>query len=612
MRTRHLIPVLLLLGASALEARDYRIDQTAYFASPAAEAQDRKALDADIAALAAPSPMTPTALLAYLRRAEALMARGQRHNAYMHLRSAMDIDDHEASDGYAQAGTVLGALSLKVRTTLRGIGNDGFDKAVTSEPALRTYAYMLDKATRSLPHELPEGEQKILDDLSDQGGTALWNVYQKTRRAIAYGKIHTAHGDLDVDKDATTLAHDPDRDVRRDAWRRRQADSAAQAETYAGILVGVVRLNDRTARLQHFADAPEAAYFARQFDRTDVDATVAAVQAHADVLMDYQRLRAADAGKRLGVTEVHTWDMGVPMAGFTAPTFDYDAMRVTIPKALAPLGKDYVAHFTALLDPANQRTDLAASRGNRESDAFSVAAPGVPAGLFVSEWSHALASASVVAHEGGHAIHSQLMNEHGVSPFYNHGPSWMHEGIAILNEMLLYEYLYRHAPDAKTKAFYLQSQLDEMTFEIFTSAEEARLEESIYDGVIHGTVRKAADLDALTLDVTKRFEIWPAIDPELAHAWIGKRLMYEDPLYLVNYLYAGLWATKMFDMAMKDPADFQRRYGALMAEGFDAPPKDVMRRFFGHEMTPGDLVDADMALLRAKTKALHALYDAIR
>ncbi|KAF1006941.1 MAG: hypothetical protein GAK28_02261 [Luteibacter sp.] len=88
--------------------------------------------------------------------------------------------------------------------------------------------------------------------------------------------------------------------------------------------------------------------------------------------------------------------------------------------------------------------------------------------------------------------------------------------------------------------------------------------------------------------------------------------MYEDPLYLVNYLYAGLWATKMFDMAMKDPADFQRRYGALMAEGFDAPPKDVMRRFFGHEMTPGDLVDADMALLRAKTKALHELYDAIR
>lgn len=608
MKKTTLFAALFLLAAAPLRATDYQIDPTPYFATPAAEAADRKALETEVAALAAPTPLTPGSLLAYLRHAEALLSRLQRHTAYLHLRTALDIDDHDAADASSANGSVRSDLMLKVRQTLRQLDDDAFRKAEAAEPGLGHYAYVRERATRGMPHELPSGEQAVLDAVSDTSSDALWNTYQKTRRATRYATVQTAHGELDVAKDASALAADPDRDVRRQAWQQRQAADEAQAETYAAILAGVVRLNDRTAKLQHFADAPEAAYFSRLFDKVDVHATAAAVEAHADVLKDYQRLRAAQVGKQQGIDTVHSWDMGLPQAGFTAPTFEYERLREVIPAALAPLGRDYVAHFEALLDPSTHRTDLAVTQGNRVNDAFSIAAPGVPAGLFLGKWEHTARAASVVAHEGGHAIHSQLMNERGVSPFYDHGPSWMHEGIAILNEMLFYEYLYRHAPDAKTKAWYLQAQLDEMTLEIFTSAEEAQLEEAIYDGVVAGRIRKAADLDALTLATTSRFEIWPSIDPELSHVWIGKRLMYEDPLYLVNYLYAGLWAARMFDMATTDPVDFRKRYDALMAEGFDAPPKVLLRKFFGRDVPPAELVEADMALLRKKTDDLRTIY----
>ncbi|MEX1828915.1 M3 family metallopeptidase [Luteibacter sp. CQ10] len=608
MKKTPLFAALVLIIATSSRAADYHIDPAPYFATPVAEAADLKALETDVAALASPAPLTPGSLLDYLRRAETLLSRAQRHAAYLHLRTALDIDDHEAADARSAAGSLQGDLMLKVRQTLRQLDDEAFREAEVAEPRLAHYAYVRDRATRGVPHELPSAEQTVLDALSDTSSDALWNTYQKTRRATRYGTVHTAHGDLDVAKDASALASDPDRDVRRQAWRQKQEADAAQAETYAAVLAGVVRLNDRTAKLQHFDDAPEAAYFSRLFDKADVHATATAVEAQADVLKDYQRLRAARVGKQQGIDAVHSWDMGATEPGFTAPTFDYDRLREMIPAALAPLGADYVAHFKSLLDPSTHRTDLAMAQGSRVNDAFSIAASGVPSGLFLGKWEHTARGASVVAHEGGHAIHSQLMNEHGVSPFYNHGPSWMHEGIAILNEMLFYEYLYRHAADAKTKAWYLQAQLDEMTLEIFTSAEEAQLEEAIYAGVMAGRIRKAADLDALTLDTTSRFEIWPSIDPELSHVWISKRLMYEDPLYLVNYLYAGLWAARMFDMATTDPADFRKRYDALMAEGFDAPPKALLRTFFGRDVSPGELVEADMALLRKKTNDLRQLY----
>jgi oligoendopeptidase F len=608
MHTPRLLAALLISVPALGVADTYRIDPTAYFASPAGEAADRAGLEADISALPVLASPSPVELLAYLRRAEALLARDQRHVAYLHLRAALDIDDHAAADALSAVQTDAGTLMVTVRNTLRALGKPGFDQAAREQPELTHYAYVLDRAVRGLPHELPPEQESILDDVADQGSTALSNTYQKTRRATAYGSVHTSEGDLDAGKDADRLGTDVDRSVRQKAWQQKQAANAASAETYAALLIGIVRINDKTARLQHFADAPEAVYFRRQFDRADVDATAHAVEQRASVLMDYQRLRASHVGRTAKIADVHSWDMTLPPAGFTAPAFDYEQIRRIVPAALAQLGRDYVTRFTALLDPATHRTDLATSRGNRVDDNFSIAAPGVPPGLFLGEWNSDLKGASVVAHEGGHALHSELMNAHGVSPFYNHGPSWMHESIAILNEMLFYEYLYKHAADAPTRAYYLQAQLDEMTFEIFTSAEEAQLEEGIYDGVIAGKIRKAADLDALTLATTSRFEIWPGIDPELKHAWIGKRLMFQDPLYLANYLYAGLLATKMFAMATSDPGDFQKRYEAMMASGFDAPPKELLKRFFGRELSLSDLVDADMDVIRDKTSALGRIY----
>lgn len=610
MRTSYLLTALLACLPGAAIAATYRIDPTPYFASPAAEATSRVSLEADIASLPILSSPSPADLLAYLHHAEGLLARNQRHTAYLHLRASLDIDDHAAAEALSAAQTDGDTIVDHVRDTLRTLGKSGFDQAARAEPALARYAYVWDLAIRGQPHELPAAEQTILDELADQGSSALWTTYQKTRRSTVYGSVRTATGDLDAGKDADRLSMDDDRAVRQQAWQQRHAADAARAETYAALLIGIVRINDRTANLQHFPDAPEAAYFARQLDRTDVDATAQAVEARASVLMDYQRLRAGRIARMAKIDVAHSWDMAWTTPRVTAPTFDYEQIRRTVPAALAPLGRDYVARFTALLDPASHRTDLATTHGNRVDDNFSIASPGVSPGLFLGEWSSSLKSASVVAHEGGHALHSELMNEHGVSPFYNHGPSWMMEAIAILNEMLFYEHLYRHAPDPAMRAYYLQAQLDEMTFEIFTSAEEAQLEEAIYDGVIGGKIRNAADLDALTFAITRRFEIWPDIDPELKHAWIGKRLMFEDPLYLANYLYAGLLATKMFTMATTDPRDFQKRYETMMASGFDAPPKEMLRRFFGHDMSPGDLVDAGMTLIQTKTAELGRLYQA--
>jgi oligoendopeptidase F len=286
-----------------------------------------------------------------------------------------------------------------------------------------------------------------------------------------------------------------------------------------------------------------------------------------------------------------------------------DQTRATVLLALAPLGADYVEHFRQLLDPLNGRMDIASEQGKRINGGFSIVAPGVASGLFVENYGRGfLGNSRVVIHEGGHAIHRQLMNEGGVSPFYTGGPNWMFEAFAIFNEFLLYDHLYQVSADPKARVYYLNSLIDDMTKQLFTSAEEAALEQSIYDGVVGGRIKNAADLDEVSMSIWGKYEIWPSFEPQHAHIWTTKSLMYEDPLYLVNYLYAGLLATKMFDMVKHDPVDFQRRYAELLRKGFDAPPKDLLRAFFGRDLSQLALVDDGMNIVKRQVDALAAAY----
>jgi hypothetical protein len=67
--------------------------------------------------------------------------------------------------------------------------------------------------------------------------------------------------------------------------------------------------------------------------------------------------------------------------------------------------------------------------------------------------------------------------------------------------------------------------------------------------------------------------------------------MYQGPLYLVNYLYAGLLATKMFDMVKHNPAAFRKRYEDLLLKSFYAPPADLLRPIFGRDLPQQEWVN---------------------
>src|SRR5258708_31832720 len=226
--------------------------------------------------------------------------------------------------------------------------------------------------------------------------------------------------------------------------------------------------------------------------------------------------------------------------------------------------------------------------------------------LFIGRYDGTFKDLSVIAHEGGHATHRGFMSANGVKPLYANGPNFLFESFAVFNELVLADYLTEHAPDPRLRRYYLEQWMLIKGLDAFYGAQDALLEQQIYEGVSTGDIRSADDLDKLTLQVDSQFSMFPATTPELRNRWATLSLMYEDPLYNINYVYGGLLALKYYQLYTADHDHFLQRYIAFLKNGFDAPPAVLLQQYLNINLFDDSLLTDDLVLLNRRLDQLEA------
>lgn len=134
----------------------------------------------------------------------------------------------------------------------------------------------------------------------------------------------------------------------------------------------------------------------------------------------------------------------------------------------------------------------------------------------------------------------------------------------------------------------------------------------MYAAAERGKLHDAADLDALTLWVFRRYMPRPALDPRMRVYWAHDRLYFTDPNYDVNYLFAGLLALEYMRQFERDPKGFAPRYLALLRNGFSATPQELEKTFLGIDLeAPAALVKDAAQLIGRRADVLERLYAAL-
>jgi oligoendopeptidase F len=582
-----------------------------FFASPEAEKRARAKLLQELTDLEAAKGRllaSPASLLAALQAYDRVLVDSYRHRAYFRLRYALNTADRDSSRQQAALGSEVGKRVAFLERELQEAGDEKIDVLLRQEPRLKAYRHAIESLRLGREHVLPLGEEELLRSLGPALTGWQYELYQDLITRTRFGTVHTADGELDCQKKRTLIAESPDAAVREAGFRKRFAGFASQRDLYAFVLLHMASALDRRAQLRHFDDAAAEVYFRSEWQTPDVDHVLAEVARHADIYKRYERLRANHLKKVLGLSNIHYWDLAARPPEFQAPRFSVAEASQTIRAAVAPLGPDFSREMALLLDPGNGRIDIAPSE-NRYSGGFSLGFTGTTSVFFGGVFQGRYNDMRVMAHEATHAVHRQLMSSNQVLPPLANGPSYLFESFAVFSELLLADHLHRQATEPSRKQYFLEQFLDGKGTIMFVAGPEAELEQAVYQGATRGDIKDANDLDALTRRVYSRYSIWPERTDELKERWMMIPLMYEDPFYDVNYVYAGLLGLKYLEMYTSNREDFVPRYIALMKNGFDAPASALLKQFLGIDLNSPAFVRDAMTSVDARVQALARSYD---
>ena len=579
-----------------------------YFKTPEEEVAARAELNAALDQMARSKGQlnSGSQLLAILRQYDVVRKLFGRHEAYLHLRCALNRKDAAACDADNALQSDVSARTAFLDPEILALSEDRLRQLLNEEPALAEYRFALSNIRRAAPHLLPEAEQTLLDRFQPQIIDWQDDLYEQILAGISFGTVQASSGPLDVVRQRNLIATNADGRVREEGFKRRYAGFASQRDLFAFALLHTVEAQTTLAKAHHYADAPARKYESLYFKPEETRSLLASVAQHGEVPKRFEKVMSQDF-ERSYHQPAHAWDLSAPAPGFTPPITSLSDARGLFHEAFAGLGKDYQAAFDALLDPANGRADIMPGGApNRYTSGFSVGHAGSTSMLFYGRYDGTFKDLCVIAHEGGHAVHRQLMTANAVSPSYAEGPHFLFESFAEFNELVLADFMAEHAATPELQRYYREQWMNIKGLDAFFGARDALLEQVIYDGVTAGKVRNADDLDNLTLKIEGRFSQLPANTPELRADWARMSLMFEDPLYDVNYMYGGLLALKYYQLYSTRREWFVPRYIQLLKNGFNQPPAELLNQFLGIDLSGQALLNDDLELLNHRLDQLEA------
>lgn len=382
-----------------------------------------------------------------------------------------------------------------------------------ASPELAHYKKQLERLLEKKAHMLSEKEEAILAAASEISGTPS-SVFALFNNAdLKFEPVKDENGEL-VDVTHARygkLIESRDRDVREAAFHSLYASYRQFANTVAANYEGNVKQGNFYARMRKYPSARAMYLAGNEIPEKVYDNLIESVHNALPLMHRYMKFRKS----YMNVSELHMYDLYVPLTEDYEKTYTYKEAQELILKALKPLGEEYLNLLRTGFE--NRWIDVYENEGKR-SGAYSNSAYGVHPYVLMS-FDGTLNSVLTLAHEMGHSIHSWYSNENQ-SYTYAGYRIFVAEVASTCNEILLLNYMINEAKDRKEK-FYLVNQLAErFRTTLFRQALFAEFEWETYKLSWNGTPLTKDLLCGLYHELNSEYYgKETVIDSDIDHEW---------------------------------------------------------------------------------------------
>lgn len=364
------------------------------------------------------------------------------------------------------------------------------------------------------------------------------------------------------------LLESQNRDVRKAAFEGLYESYGKFKNTLAATYRANVKQAGFFAKARKYESSLKAALAGSHIPVEVYDSLIESVHAHLPALHEYVKVRK----EKLGVKELHMYDLYVPMVGEADKKIPYEEAKEIVLNGLAPLGEDYQE---LLKKGFNEGwIDVYENEGKR-SGAYSWGAYGTHPYVLLN-YQDNLNNVFTLAHEMGHALHSYHSDE-TQDYIYAGYKIFVAEVASTCNEALLIRYLLDHSKDDIEKAYLLNYFLEQFRSTLFRQTMFAEFEKLAHAKSEAGETLTAEVLCDMYYDLNKKYfgdEI--VVDKEIALEWSRIPHFY-TPFYVYQYSTGFSAAIAISSKILKGEPGIVQKYKKFLSSGSSLDCIDLLK-----------------------------------
>lgn len=452
---------------------------------------------------------------------------------------------------------------------LLSLDKSEYEKLFEDNPALDEFKADLDKTYREKEHVLTASEEKIVTELvnamnhyDDMSSNLLNNEHD-------YGKVKLDNGEVVTIavNNYRSLMRDKNVNIRKKVYNLFNKKLAQYSSSNAMYLNSYVSMNETVAKIRKYKDSWNAKLFGLNMSDKVFKSLVKTTEDNLKSLHRYYELKR----DVLGLDILHRYDLPLEMVK-SSKEYSIPEAQELIREALKPLGEEYIKKYDKIIN--NRYIDYCQYKGKR-SGGYSFSTVLQDSRILMS-YNYNLDSVSTIAHESGHNVHHQFINENN-APQYRFVGSIVAEVISLTNECLLSNYLAEHGSTTEEKLAGIANMLGVISNNLFDAVREGKIEQEMYKEVKNGGMITKDFLDKKARTSLRKY-YGPAVksDKYASNSWVTRSHYYMN-FYLYSYAICISVASNVARKILAGDKEMLNNYYEFMKLGSDKWAVDAFK-----------------------------------
>ncbi|GAA6746642.1 M3 family oligoendopeptidase [Thermus brockianus] len=547
------------------------------------------------AALALAEGLNPEDLLSpqkaqdLFRRYEAALEKAYKPLNFASLYFATRTQDPTAKallDRVRNRFTEVRNRLVPLEVALRRLPEEAF-QALLAHPGLADLRHFLLRQRAYAPHTLSEREEELLN-LKGLVGRSAWSQfyteYTGRFRFLVKGKELT-------EMEVRALRRDPDPEVRREAHRELYGRLMAEAPTLSAVFNAVYLDYLQDLKLRGYRHPLEPVALRDEVEVRDIEALLAATEAHYPLVERYYRFKA----KRLGQDKTPSQDLLAPLG--EKPKVPFSEAKALVLEAFRRFSPEMEAIAREFFE--KRWIDVYPRPGKRGGAFCSGGLPSTHPYVLLNHTDD-LDSAHTLAHELGHGVHFYLARGQRLLNFGASTP--LAETASVFAELLLDDLLMERL-SGEEKTLLLAERVEDAINTLFrqvmyTFFEQrsllARQEAALSPEAFHRI------WDEEQKRLYGEAVAWTELDRA---AWAGIPHFVHYRFYTYSYALGYLVVLALYGRYQEEGEAFVPKYLEVLKAGESASPKEILKQA-GVELASEGFFRYGFGVLEAWLKAL--------